>query len=397
MRNWHCTCGIRLFIMAENGQRKEKAMILFIGLSGLFMIPLGIYLYVLLRRVLSVIFRENRLRLQKILSAVLAAVSAALSVNLFGLWALVVLHIAAISLIIDIIRLIMKKAGCRFSSGWDTVYRSGMLAVALTAAVMGYAYVNMHQVRTVSYTVHTKKAVREEGYRIVFLSDLHFGTTMGQEQLKAYCMRMEEENPDLVVLGGDIVDEAAALEEVQQAFQTLGTIRSTFGAYYVYGNHDKGKYSQNCDFTQEQLEQAVREAGIQILADDTILLNGELSISGRRDRSDAALEQISRESAQNLLKDVPSGVFHILADHQPRDMEENASAGYDLMLSGHTHAGQMWPVGLITTLFDKGTVNYGQKSFGDMELIVSSGIGGWGYPLRTGKHSEYVVIQIIHE
>ena len=64
------------------------------------------------------------------------------------------------------------------------------------------------------------------------------------------------------------------------------------------------------------------------------------------------------------------------------------------MLSGHTHAGQMWPVGLITTLFDKGTVNYGQKLFDNMQLIVSSGIAGWGYPLRTGKHSEYVVIHI---
>ena len=78
-------------------------------------------------------------------------------------------------------------------------------------------------------------------------------------------------------------------------------------------------------------------------------------------------------------------------------MEENAAAGFDFMLSGHTHAGQMWPVGLITELFDKRTVNYGIKSFGDMQLIVSSGAGGWGYPLRTGRHSEFAVISICPE
>ena len=64
------------------------------------------------------------------------------------------------------------------------------------------------------------------------------------------------------------------------------------------------------------------------------------------------------------------------------------------MLSGHTHAGQIWPVGLITSLFDKGTINYGQRQVGNLDVIVSSGMAGWGYPVRTGKHCEYVVVHI---
>ena len=75
-------------------------------------------------------------------------------------------------------------------------------------------------------------------------------------------------------------------------------------------------------------------------------------------------------------------------------MEEAAAAGYDLMLAGHTHAGRMRPVGVIKSLFDKSTFNYGKKAYGTMHLIVSSGIGGWGYPFRTGKHCEYVVITV---
>lgn len=370
-------------------------MILFLGFAGILVIPLGIYLYILIRRFLGIFFRDQKLRLQKIISGAAAAVTAALSVNLFGLWALIVFHIAVIALLIDLIRLILKKAGCTFSKAWELIYRSSAIAAALTAAIMGYAYVNMHRVIVTKYTVSTEKTIRDEGYQILFVSDLHFGTTMDQEKLKEYCKRMQQEKPDLVVLGGDIVDEATTLQEAGEAFQALAQIDSTFGTYYVYGNHDKGRYSRTCDFTPNELAETIRNAGVQILEDETILLNDELSLSGRRDRSDAGIDQMARRTAADLIKEAPQTGFHILADHQPREMEENAAAGYDLMLSGHTHAGQMWPVGLFTTLFDKGTVNYGQKAFGDMQLIVSSGIAGWGYPLRTGKHSEFVVIRLI--
>ena len=130
------------------------------------------------------------------------------------------------------------------------------------------------------------------------------------------------------------------------------------------------------------------------MEDETALIGEELCVAGRRDRTDARRDEMERKSSEELLADVSEQRFCILTDHQPREMEENEQAGYDLMLSGHTHAGQMWPVGLITTLFDKDTFNYGRKTIGDMELIVSSGIGGWGYAFRTGKHSEIVVVHV---
>lgn len=372
-------------------------MILFLVFAGILIIPLGIYLYFLIRRFLYIFWKNDKLHLQRFLSVILAAVAAAGSVNLFGLWALIVFHMAGVCLLVDIIRFFMKKAGVRFRKSWEMIWRSGILAVAVTAAVMGYAYVNMHRVIVTEYTIQTQKPIRESGYRIIFLSDLHFGTTMGREKLEDYCRRMKQEQPDLVVLGGDIVDEKTTLQEAGEAFQALAQISDTFGTFYVYGNHDKGRYSDTCDFTQGELRKTILDAGVTILEDDTVLLNEELSISGRKDRSDAAADGGFRQAAVDLIREIPQTAYHILADHQPRGMEENAAAGYDLMLSGHTHAGQMWPVGLVTTLFDRETVNYGQKSFGNMQLIVSSGIAGWGYPLRTGKHSEYVVLHIINE
>lgn len=369
-------------------------MILFLGFAGIFAVVLGIYLYFIIKRFLSVFLKDTKPRLQKTISVAAAVGAAVCSVNLFSFWALLMYHIAGVSLLIDVIRFLMKRAGCRLNQTFEWIWRSDVIALAATAAVMGYAYVNMHHVIVTNYTVQTEKPIREGGYRIVFLSDLHFGTTMDQEKLQQYCERMEQEQPDLVILGGDIVDERTTLRETEEAFQKLAHIPSTYGTYYVYGNHDKGRYSNTCDFTETELAKTIIDAGVKILEDNTVLLNEELSISGRKDRSYAASESVYRKAAADLVKEVPQETYHILVDHQPRDMEENASAGYDLMLSGHTHAGQMWPVGLITTLFDKQTVNYGQKSFGNMQLIVSSGIAGWGYPLRTGKHSEYVVIQI---
>lgn len=374
-------------------------MFLYFVFPLFLVIPVGIYMYIIFRRLFTVLWGEMREGLQRALAFVLAVAAALPVANIFSTWSMIVLHFVVFALLTDVIRLIFLKTLYRREDRlphktWSILYRTGAIAIGLTLAVLGYAYVNMHQVREQEYTIVTDKDIRPEGYTIVFLSDLHFGTTMDAEDLKEYCGRMEGADPDLVILGGDIVDEASSLEEVRQAFEILGQMDSTYGVYYVYGNHDKGRYSEECDFTMEELAQEMEAAGVYILEDDTLAVNEEVYISGRWDRSDASGVGYVRLSALELAAAIPPESFAIMADHQPRDMEENDTAGYDLMLSGHTHGGQMWPVGLITDLFDPDTVNYGQESFGDMELIVSSGIAGWGYPLRTGKHSEYVVVHI---
>lgn len=362
--------------------------------AGILMLPLGIYLYHIIMRLLGLFTDGRKQPWQKPLSALSAAAITLPCLNLFGLWALLVFYFTAITAMIDIILFFFKKAGHQPHTAFTAAYRSGIIPAAITAIIISYAYANMHHVIATGYTVATDKPIRKEGYRIAFLSDLHFGTTMGLGQLESYCERIGKERPFAVVLGGDIVDEATTLQQAKEAFQALAQISSECGTFYVYGNHDKGTYSKDCDFTPAQLSDTIKNCGIHILDDMTAKLNNEISLSGRKDRSGSMAGGTGRAGSGTLLEGIPD-CFHILADHQPRGMEENAAAGFDLMLSGHTHAGQMWPVGLITELFDKFTVNYGRKAFGDMDLIVSSGIAGWGYPLRTGKHSEYVIIDIV--
>lgn len=353
------------------------------------LLPVFVYIYFFLKRILGLFFKEGQKKRKHWAALVLAMIIVVPGWNIFSFWAMVMLHLTGIAIVTDIIRLILTKGLHKQSPRWHVIYCSGLLPVLGTVLILCYGYFNMQHVRQTEYTVTTEKDIREEGYDVVFLSDLHFGTTMQKEKLQEYCEQMEKNQPDLVILGGDIVDEHTTLAQVEEAFQVIGQMDSTYGIYYVYGNHDKARYSANSGFTEKQLAEAIENSGIRILADKTCQAGPELSITGRKDRSDSG-----RMATKALLETDSSRTYHILADHQPRSFEENEAAGVDLMLSGHTHAGQMWPVGLFTTLFDKDTFNYGYTREGTMDIVVSAGIAGYGYPVRTGAHSEYVLVHI---
>ena len=177
---------------------------------------------------------------------------------------------------------------------------------------------------------------------------------------------------------------------MEEVFRVLGGIEAEYGIYYVYGNHDRQPYTRNRSYTNEELEAAIRENNIEILEDEYVEINDELILAGR---GDAAWGNVSgRDSVEKLLKDADAEKYIIVADHQPIEADENSACGVDLLVSGHTHAGQVWPVGILSEL--TGILNYGEYDFDGCKVVVSSGFTGWGYPLRTEKHCEYAVINI---
>ena len=84
-------------------------------------------------------------------------------------------------------------------------------------------------------------------------------------------------------------------------------------------------------------------------------------------------------------------------DHQPSDYKNVKKSGCDIILSGHIHAGQIWPAGLFASLFHFDELNYGKLQQDNFNAVVTSGIAGWEYPIRTEKHSEYVILNILPE
>mgnify|MGYP004471292771 FL=1 len=367
-------------------------MFFYIVLPLIFMIPFGIYIYIFIRRILNLLMKDKKIKQQKIISLVLTLLIMIPALKVWGTWAVVVFHIVIIAWVVELIYFIIKKF--TNNSFIKVTYRSGIIPLLLTAILIVYGYINIHNIIEKDYTVYTNKNIGSKAYRVDFISDLHFGTTMDNETLQKYCDKISETNADIVILGGDIVDESTTLKEMQDAFKILSTIKSNYGIYYVYGNHDKSKYTIDPNYTEEELEEAIINSGIKILADDIYEINDELCIIGRKDRSYA---NETRKSSQELSKEVSDDYYKIIVDHEPCELKENSESGYDLMISGHTHYGQIWPIGQLMELFNINEMEYGYEKKDNMDIIVSCGIGGWGYPLRTEKHCEYVVIDIVRK
>lgn len=367
-------------------------MIFFILLFLAIVIPMGFYLYFYLKRTLLFWFKERKWIKKSCI--ILAIVLAALSINMFGTSALIVLHIVAISFLMELINVIIKKIKWKRKPEhlWKKIYGSGILPVVVTAVVLVFGAIHIQDIHKKEYTVTTAKQIQQGGYKVLMLSDLHFGTTMGEEKLQKVCDEMNTTQPDFIILDGDIVDEKTTQQEMQTAVRLLGQLESNYGIYYVFGNHDKATYSFRSPFNEKELREELTANGIHVLEDETVLINNEITLIGRQDRSSATGG--SRVAMSELLGSVNKESFLFVLDHQPVELKENAEAKIDFQMSGHTHGGQIWPIGLIIDVLGFGEMNYGYRKIDDYQVIVSSGIAGWGYSIRTGSDSEYVVVQI---
>ena len=369
--------------------------ILYFIIPALLMILLSIYLYYYIARALrrvKVDVKKNRV---KLIIIALVLIIMYFSLRDLGIGIVVLLHIVVLALVMDLLNYIFKilsKRNTIIFNKWRTVYESGIVPIILTAIILAYGYWNMNDIVEKDYKIYTNKNIREEGYRVAMISDLHYGTVMNREKLQAVCNDIEEAEPDIVVLCGDIVDEKTTVEQMKEATEILGDIKSKYGVFYIYGNHDDARYSSIPSYTKDELKNELLSNNIYVLVDESYEINDDLVIVGRDDEGFSKEE--GRKSSEDLIANIDKSKFILLLDHQPSELNLNSSLGYDLQLSGHTHKGQIWPAGLISELFNFNELEYGYKKIGDYEIIVSSGISGWNYPIRTGSKSEYLIIDI---
>lgn len=271
-----------------------------------------------------------------------------------------------------------KSKGC--------ILIQAIVSLVMTLAVMIYGTINMETIKPKYHTYESSKIT--ESHRFVYLSDLHYGSAQSEKVVVNAINRIVSENPDFILLGGDITDEHTTKAEMEHIYQLLGS--TGIPTFYTYGNHDRqpeGDFVGGPFYTPAELEEAIKSNGITILKDSWVQISSDLVVLGREDFSDQSRLPVAELPAW------PKESFVVLLDHSPYQTEDIVATGAELQLSGHTHAGQLFPLQLIYNL--TGHDAYGTYHHGDTELYVSPGITGWYFPLRTEAHCNYEVVDLV--
>lgn len=260
------------------------------------------------------------------------------------------------------------------------------------AAILQAAALEPHQFEITRHLIHLPKlAPCFEGLRLVQLSDIHHSSFLDEEEIAAAAREANALEPDLIVLTGDYISHSR--QYIAGCARALGNLRAPLGVYAVLGNHDHWTDA-------EMMAGALTEAGIRVLVNESIALardGGRLWLAGVDDL------MVERDDLKSALAGTEANEARILLSHNPAIIREAARAGVDLVLSGHTHGGQInWR--LLVGRDDRRTSRWlgrpsrrflrGHAWLGATQLYVNRGLGTVVVPLRYGCPPEISLLEL---
>jgi predicted MPP superfamily phosphohydrolase len=303
-------------------------------------------------------------------------------------WMAILLYMLMFLAAFDVLRLILFIAGKKIPN--IGAYTGGA-AILLCAILVIYGALHARSIKTVNYNLTLNGSGSE--IRIALISDLHIGNSIGRTHIKKIVDAVNRFEPDMVCVSGDIFDgDIDAIKDLQGVISQFSAIKAPLGVYACLGNHDVDRTGFGGGSTQ-RIEGILRGSSLTLLQDETRKVRDNLYIAGRRDARPIGMNA-ERKTPRELLADIEGTV--IVLDHQPTQFAELEQAGAGLVLSGHTHRGQIFPSTLITYFIYKlsGSTYYGYWRGKTVQAVVTSGAGFWGPPLRVGTNSEVAVIEI---
>ena len=232
--------------------------------------------------------------------------------------------------------------------------------------------------------------------KIMHLSDLHLGKSILEQSLivdQEYILNqiidiVKERFVDIVLIVGDLFDsDYTSIQNPDKAIELLKSIKSKYGVYACLGNHDAGK-------TFDKMKEFTEKSNITVLNDEFVEIDNKFILLGRLDGTPIGSQGgLVRQNINDIDITNDNNLPVIVMDHNPLNINEYDNE-VDLILSGHTHKGQIWPANIITdNMYD---VDYGyyNKDSNSPQVIVSSGAGTWGMPMRIGSQCEIVTINL---
>lgn len=323
--------------------------------------------------------------------------------HLSNYWLGTLLYILMIILLGDLIRFILLRCSrvnkVKLHSR-KTFVITGAVVLFCILSVSLYGIVHARTLKLREYTITVDKDCEAGDLRVVLIADLHIGYNIGHRYIERMTERINALEPDLICIAGDIFDnEYEALDDPEAIREALSGLESTYGVYACWGNHDISERIL-AGFTfgggglddDPRMGELLEEAGIVLLNDETVCVDGAFYLSGRKDLTRAEKLEGGRETPEELLESLDKELPILVMDHQPRELSELSLAGADLQLSGHTHNGQLFPGNLLVALLYDNA--YGLKKEGKMYSVVTSGVGVWGPGMRVGTDSEIVLINL---
>ena len=306
---------------------------------------------------------------------------------LFAYWIGIFIYLLLFVILSDIVLQILRLFKLTDVNNKRVKFTALLCAVVCALSLSLYGFCHATTINTKTYDVVFRQHNLSGELNVLLVSDLHLGSVSSEKRLAEMVENINKQNPDVVCVAGDMFDnDYNAIRDDDEIIAVLSKIKSKYGVYVAFGNHDSGK-------TMGDMIKFVEKCGFILLSEDYVVIDNRFVLVGRADSSPIGGSiGVNRGSTNKLLDTLPEELPVIVIDHNPQNVSEYGRR-VDLVLSGHTHKGQILPGNLITSMMYEIDYGYGEIKDGP-QLVVTSGFGTWGMPMRVATDSEIVQILI---
>lgn len=304
-----------------------------------------------------------------------------------SIWVAWFLYLLLFTLLMTFITWVLKMMNISLQDFFQGVPNRLVLfwsIVGLSLGIVTYGFINARNPVVRHFSLKIDKKL-EKPLTVALVSDLHLGNNISRGHIQKMVKLINENNPDLVLIAGDLVDHNPKFAIKDGVGEDFLKIKAPLGIFAITGNHE---YIGDAEMSINYLS----KFGVHYLRDTMLTIDHKIQLIGREDRQKVIVTQQKRKTISTLTSDLNRELPSILLDHQPVEYQAVANENIDLMVSGHTHKGQLFPLNFITQrVFEN---HYGLLKKQNTWFYTTNGFGTWGPPVRVGNTPEVVIFTL---